>query len=148
MSARKIILEGTDDQLKGISIPAGVRATDTGRDIEILKGGGRTAMADYCPECHKKDIQKEFIARDHKEELEKLTAETAAVKAQLTEALKKPAEAEPPHPPPSQALFTEWENCSNCRGPFMQYRQKVAADALKIGGYMKAPRKITIVEKA
>ena len=95
-------------------------------------------MSDICPDCLKKDFAAQLTERDHKDELKEAAAKAEALKSQLAEAVKRPADADTEgHPKPSEALFEEWMGCTNCRPGLMAYREKVAADVVGSPDFFK-----------
>jgi len=112
MPSKRIILEGEADQLRGIIIPPGVKASNAGGVIENLEGGKPMENQDnrgYCPECHKKDLE----LLEHKHKLERAEEVAAAEKERITNldvALKEAQEKEP-------QMIDPFEHYKTCKEP-------------------------------
>ena len=74
-----------------------------------LKGGG-SKVADFCPECMRKDQQAELTRRDHQHELEKAQAEAEHYKEELEKIVTG-------HPKPRE-IIPHWLECPDCKPEF------------------------------
>ena len=111
-----------------------------------LKGGG-SKVADFCPECMRKDQQAELTRRDHQHELEKAVAEAERLKAEASHASMEADARAKEATETMQNILAHIENPESCTDPehctlskkLAEFRYKTLK-AKEVGDWLRAAR--------